>query len=91
MYLTLKEIIEIFNLEEDLPFLKTTLIYTSFLFGDYFVMFSSIFKLESMEKVEEERIDNENEEKVMFEYSNVGDKREKVIKLVKPKSSFMNY
>ena len=44
-----------------------------------------------MEKVEEERVDNENEEKVMFEYSNVGDKREKTIKLVKPKSSFMNY
>ena len=54
-------------------------------------MFSSIFRLESMEKLEEERLDNENEEKVMFEYSNVGDKREKTIKLVKPKSSFMNY
>ena len=53
-------------------------------------MFSSIFRLESMEKLEEERLDNENEEKVMFEYSNVGDKREK-IKPVKPKSSFMNY
>ena len=61
------------------------------LFVDYFVMFSSIFRLESMEKLEEERVDNENEEKVMFEYSNVGDKREKTIKLVKQKSSFMNY
>ena len=54
-------------------------------------MFSSIFRLESMEKVEEERVDNENEEKVMFDYSNVREKREKSIKLVRPKSSFMNY
>ena len=54
-------------------------------------MFSSIFKLESMEKVEEERIDNENEKKVMFEYSNVEDKRKKTMKLVRPKSYFMNY
>ena len=54
-------------------------------------MFSSIFRLESMEKHEKERVDNENEKKVMFEYSNVGDKREKIIKLVKSKSSFMNY
>ena len=44
-----------------------------------------------MEKVEEEKVDNENEDKVMFEYSNVRDKREKTIMLVKPKSSFMNY
>ena len=54
-------------------------------------MFSSIFRLESMEKVEEERVDNENEKKVMFDYSNVWDKRKKTIKLVKPKSFFMNY
>ena len=39
-------------------------------------MFSSIFILESMKKVEKKkRVDNENEDKVMFEYSNVGDKR----------------
>ena len=54
-------------------------------------MFSSIFILEFMKKVEEERVDNENEDKVMFKYSNVGDKREKTIKLFKPKSSSMNY
>ena len=54
-------------------------------------MFSFIFRLESMEKVKEERVDNENEDKVMFEYSNVGDKREKTIKLVNPKSFFMNF
>ena len=40
-------------------------------------MFSSIFRLESMEKVEEERVDNENEDKVMFEYSSVGDKEKR--------------